>query len=72
MDDFSNPGFYNTYGFASSPKNYIAPGKSPMSSKCPMMVIDEGGVVRMIAGSAGGARILTAVSQVGYLVLHCH
>ena len=64
MDDFSNPGFYNTYGFASSPKNYIEPGKSPMSSKSPVMALDSAGVVRMMSGAAGGARIVSAVSQV--------
>merc|ERR1712150_187949 len=39
------------------------PGKRPMSSMSPMIVLDSSGQVRQIAGAAGGSRIITAVSQ---------
>ncbi|XP_055526698.1 glutathione hydrolase 1 proenzyme-like isoform X6 [Wyeomyia smithii] len=60
MDDFSIPGTINSYGLRASPSNYIVPGKRPLSSMCPTIVIDTNGDVRIIAGSAGGSKITTA------------
>ncbi|XP_053948121.1 scoloptoxin SSD14 isoform X1 [Anastrepha ludens] len=63
MDDFSTPGLINTYGIPSSPSNYIKPGKRPMSSTCPSIVLDQNGDVKLMIGGAGGSRITTSVAQ---------
>ncbi|XP_075158013.1 scoloptoxin SSD14 [Haematobia irritans] len=63
MDDFSTPGVTNTYGIPASPANYIKPGKRPMSSTCPSIVLDKHGHVKLLVGGAGGSRITTSVAQ---------
>lgn len=64
MDDFSTPGVVNAYGVPASPANYIEPGKRPLSSMCPTIVIDKNGDVKLVIGSAGGTRITSAVAYV--------
>lgn len=64
MDDFSTPGITNAYGLEASPMNYIAPGKRPMSSMCPTIIINGDGDVEMIIGAAGGSKITTSVASV--------
>jgi len=59
MDDFSNPG-----RFPPTPSNYIEPGKMPMSSMCPTIVLDAEGKVVFVGGGAGGFRISTGTSFV--------
>lgn len=64
MDDFSTPGITNAYGLEASPMNYIAPGKRPMSSMCPTIIVNADGVVELIVGGAGGSKITTSVANV--------
>ncbi|KAH8345046.1 hypothetical protein KR059_001475, partial [Drosophila kikkawai] len=72
MDDFSTPGKVNTYGIPASPANYIKPGKRPISSTCPSIVLDTHGNVKLIVGGAGGSKITTSVAQtiLRYFVLN--
>ncbi len=65
MDDFARgvqqP---NAYGLVGSAANAIAPGKTPLSSMTPSIVLDNRGEVEIIAGSPGGPRIISATLQV--------
>lgn len=62
MDDFSTPGYVNAYGIPASPANFIQPGKNPLSSMTPTIIIDKNQNARMIVGGAGGSRITTGVA----------
>jgi gamma-glutamyltranspeptidase / glutathione hydrolase / leukotriene-C4 hydrolase len=62
MDDFSIPGTVNSYGLPSSPANYIVPGKRPLSSMTPTIIVDNKGTVQMVIGGAGGSKITTSVA----------
>ena len=60
MDDFtSKPGAPNLYGLVQGNANAIAPGKRPLSSMAPTIVLRRDGRVAAIAGSPGGSRIIT-------------
>lgn len=64
MDDFSSkPGEPNVFGLVGSEANAIAPGKTPLSSMTPTIVMRDG-KTRLIAGSPGGSKIITAVLNV--------
>ena len=63
MDDFSIPGSPNVYGLAPSETNFIQPGRKPLSSMSPSMVVDAKGNLKMVVGASGGPRIITAVAQ---------
>lgn len=64
MDDFSaQPGVPNYFGLVGSEANAIEPGKRPLSSMSPTIVVQNGTPV-LILGGAGGPRIITAVLQV--------
>jgi len=64
MDDFaSKPGVPNMYGLVQGPANTIAPGKRPLSSMTPTIVLKDD-KVRFVLGSPGGGRIITTVANI--------
>jgi len=64
MDDFaSKQGVPNMFGLIQGPANAIAPGKRPLSSMVPTIVLKDGKVA-MVLGSPGGARIITTVANI--------
>jgi gamma-glutamyltranspeptidase/glutathione hydrolase len=63
MDDFTvKPGVANQFGLVQGAKNAIAPGKRPLSSMSPTLVMKDGKPV-LVLGSPGGARIITATLE---------
>lgn len=64
MDDFSiAPGTPNAFGLMGAEANAIAPGKRPLSSMSPTIIIDSEGNPRLTCGAAGGPRIINATLQ---------
>ena len=64
MDDFSaQPGIANIYGLIGSEANAIAPGKRPLSSMSPTLVLKNDKPI-MSLGAAGGPTIISQVVQV--------
>lgn len=63
MIDFSIPGSSNSFGYIPSKANYVRPGKRPLSSITPAIVTRSDGSLLLLAGSAGGSRIITATVQ---------
>jgi gamma-glutamyltranspeptidase / glutathione hydrolase len=72
MDDFSvSPGIPNAYKLVGTDANSIAPGKRPLSSMTPIIVMKDGNPV-MTAGGSGGPTILSGVLQVTLNILDSH
>ena len=59
MDDFTvHPGTSNMYGLVQSEANAIAPGKRPLSSMMPTILLRDG-QLSFVAGARGGPRIIS-------------
>src|SRR6202035_2246732 len=64
MDDFSaTPGVPNADGLIQGAANAIGPGKRPLSSMTPTIVVHDGKAV-MVLGSPGSSKIITTVANV--------
>jgi gamma-glutamyltranspeptidase/glutathione hydrolase/leukotriene-C4 hydrolase len=70
MDDFSTPNTTNSFGVPASPANYIAPGKRPVSSMAPLIILEnQNQRIQQVLGASGGTRITTSIAQVAMLNL---
>jgi gamma-glutamyltranspeptidase / glutathione hydrolase len=64
MDDFSaKPGVPNSDGLLQGAANAIGPGKRPLSSMSPTIVVRDGKTV-LVLGSPGSSKIITTVANV--------
>jgi len=64
MDDFSaKPGVPNSDGLIQGTANAIGPGKRPLSSMTPTIVVRQGKTV-LVLGSPGSSKIITTVANV--------
>jgi gamma-glutamyltranspeptidase/glutathione hydrolase len=64
MDDFSaKPGVPNADGLIQGAANAIGPGKRPLSSMTPTIVVRDGKVF-LVLGSPGSSKIITTVANV--------
>jgi gamma-glutamyltranspeptidase/glutathione hydrolase len=64
MDDFTaKPGVPNSDGLIQGVANAIAPGKRPLSSMTPTIVVRDGKTV-LVLGSPGSSKIITTVANV--------
>lgn len=70
MDDFSaDPGQPNAFGLIQSGKNAPAPGKRPLSSMSPTIVLKREKPM-LILGASGGPRIISSVLNVLMIQTH--
>ncbi len=64
LDDFAaKPGAPNAFGLLGSAANAPGPGKRPLSSMTPTIVLKDGRPV-LVTGAPGGSRIISTVLQV--------
>jgi gamma-glutamyltranspeptidase/glutathione hydrolase len=64
MDDFTaKAGTANLFGLVQGKANAIAPGKRPLSSMTPTIVLKDGKPV-LVVGTPGGSRIITTVLEI--------
>lgn len=70
MDDFSVPSEVSPDHLPPAPANFIQPGKRPLSSMMPIIIVKDDQLAGVIGGS-GGMNIIPAVTQVflNYFVL---
>jgi gamma-glutamyltranspeptidase/glutathione hydrolase len=69
MDDFSiAPDTPNSFGLVGGAQNAVAPGKRPLSSMSPTIVLRDD-AVKLVVGGAGGPTIISGVLQVMLNVL---
>jgi gamma-glutamyltranspeptidase/glutathione hydrolase len=72
LDDFTAaPGASNAYGLVGFDANLPGPGKRPLSSMSPTIILKDGKPV-LVTGSPGGSRIISTVLQVIVNVLDYH
>jgi gamma-glutamyltranspeptidase/glutathione hydrolase len=72
LDDFTAaPGASNAYGLVGFEANLPGPGKRPLSSMSPTIVLKDNMPV-LVTGSPGGSRIISTVLQVIVNVLDYH
>lgn len=65
MDDLAAaPGRPNAFGLIEGEQNAVAPGKRPLSSMTPTVVLDKAGRVLLVVGAAGGPTIISGTTQV--------
>ncbi|MEP6847982.1 MAG: gamma-glutamyltransferase [Acidobacteriota bacterium] len=65
MDDFAaQPGKPNMFGLIQGEKNSVQPGKRPLSSMTPTIVLKKDGTPWFAVGARGGPRIISAVIQI--------
>ncbi|MBI1218109.1 MAG: gamma-glutamyltransferase [Rhodobacteraceae bacterium] len=63
MDDFtSRPGVANAFGLVQGKINEVQPGKRPLSSMAPTIVLKDGALF-MVTGSPGGSTIISTVLE---------
>ncbi len=68
IDDFTTiPNQPNAFGLTQSDRNLPAPGKRPLSSMSPTIMVKDGKAA-LIAGASGGPRIITGTTQ---SILNC-
>jgi len=73
MDDFAvQPGVPNQFGLVMGEQNSVAPGRRPLSSMSPTIVLDSTGKLLLVVGSRGGPRIITSTTQVILNVIDHH
>ena len=63
MDDFTTTDTANAFGLVQSDRNRPAPGKRPLSSMNPTIVLEDGHPIA-VAGGSGGPLIITSTLQV--------
>lgn len=64
MDDFAaRPGKPNMFGLVQGERNKVEPGKRPLSSMTPTIVLRKDGSLWFALGARGGPRIITSVLQ---------
>lgn len=64
MDDFAaRPGRPNMFGLIQGERNSVQPGKRPLSSMTPAIVLRKDGTTWFTVGARGGPRIISAVLQ---------
>jgi gamma-glutamyltranspeptidase/glutathione hydrolase len=69
MDDFAaKPGAPNMFGLVGADANAIEPGKRPLSSMTPTILVKDGKLF-MVVGAPGGSRITTGVAEVIFDVI---
>ncbi|MBV9879505.1 MAG: gamma-glutamyltransferase [Gemmatirosa sp.] len=73
MDDLAPaPGKPNAFGLVQGEQNAVQPGKRPLSSMTPTIVLDSAQRVLLVVGAAGGPTIISGTTQVILNVIDHH